>query len=1507
MTDGLGADHPSSGEGYPAGEAPARVFISYAHDNAAHEDRVRDFWLFLHSLGIEARLDLLAAERRVDWPEWMMREIRDADRVLIIASPEYRRRAEGDTQPDHGRGVQWEARQIREMFYSDQESGLQRVVPVVLPGCSAADIPLWLGPQSSTHYVISDFTVSGAERLLRLLTGQPWEREPPRGEVPILPPRGADEPVVGALTGMAVQAEVVIEAAISTSGMLESAVWIDRSRLSRRQAPLPAEVTSVWAALRSPGQDAKKCLADAGRALAISLLDSGEQGSLARVLKRLPPGNTAAVVLFASGPALALPVELILLAGDDGTEVGPLGLLPAVSVSRRVAARGHIPGARQNPSAVPIPTGVPGPLKILAAVAAPDETMWPDMPLDVEAEMQAILDAVVGVTAEVSAQVRILEVASLSAIRQALADDAYHVLHLSAHGSSDVVELEDEDGRPVEVTPESLMQALQHAGRPVPLIVLSSCSGESSGSHAMAAGLIDRGADRVIAMLAPVTGPYATALARYFYRELSARPSLTVGQALARARYLAEEDRSASAVGRLRAPEYGLMVLLASGGDGPLVNMAVLPKPLKVRTLRPGGRGVRELPVGALIGRRAELRSTMAILRRTPDAVRRFGVASGVQLTGIGGIGKTAVAGRVISRLRADGWLIAVHDGRWSPTTLITSTAGAIAASLDDTAGQEPGAVQLPIINSTRVTILRHALAELVDPDSDDALKLAVIARLLADEQLLLVFDDFEQNLTTDGSAFLDSATEQAITVLADAAEVGALLLTSRYPLPGSDWFLVQIPISALSAVELRRLFLRLPTLADLDPRDRQLLTRTIGGHPRLIEFADALMRGGRASLRHVQVRLRNLARAEGVALAADRSLADAMDQAMLLGSADVMLIELLGMLTFRQARVLAQVAVGRAPMSMDDLAFALRHEPHDPDLENNEAESHIDMLKLTADVNRLAGLTLLIQGENVVMHPWMADLVARYVNVDLRFQHKRALAMRYRRFKQHRADYGDLVDIPRHLAALSRYDDIVAVAKQATKVLPGTQAITAYLADIRPLIPQAEQSWIVVADLEVEALLKAGNLPTAMRKLHAIHRHVQKCADSEPGSLQWQRDLSVSHNKLGDATASIGDLTAARIAYQASMQIRLQLVATDPANSQWQRDLSVSYDKLGDVDLAAGDLTAARASYQASRDIRVELAATDPANSRWQRDLSVSYDKLGDVDLAAGDLTAARASYQASQGIAAQLAAGDSGNSQWQRDLSVSYDKLGDVDLAAGDLTAARASYQASRDIRVELAATDPANSQWQRDLSVSYDKLGDVDLAAGDLIAARASYQASQGIAAQLAAGDSGNSQWQRDLSVSYDKLGDVDLAARELIAARASYQASRDIRVGLTTNNPGNSQWQRDLSVSYDKLGDVDLAAGDLTAARASYQASRDIRVELAATDPANSQWQRDLSVSYDKLGDVDLAAGDLIAARASYQASRDIRVRLTAADPGNIRRELDLRIARERIYHLGDAQP
>jgi len=72
---------------------------------------------------VDARVDLPVAERRQDWTEWMTRQIHDAGYVLVIASPEDKRRADGQAMPDQGRGVQWEARLIRDRFLRRPGSG----------------------------------------------------------------------------------------------------------------------------------------------------------------------------------------------------------------------------------------------------------------------------------------------------------------------------------------------------------------------------------------------------------------------------------------------------------------------------------------------------------------------------------------------------------------------------------------------------------------------------------------------------------------------------------------------------------------------------------------------------------------------------------------------------------------------------------------------------------------------------------------------------------------------------------------------------------------------------------------------------------------------------------------------------------------------------------------------------------------------------------------------------------------------------------------------------------------------------------------------------------------------------------------------------------------------------------------------------------------------------------------------------------------------------------------
>ena len=729
------------------------------------------------------------------------------------------------------------------------------------------------------------------------------------------------------------------------------------------------------------------------------------------------------------------------------------------------------------------------------------------------------------------------------------------------------------------------MQALRQAGRPVPLIVLSSCSG-GSASQAMAAGLVGRGADRVIAMLAPVTDGYATVLARRLYQELAARPGSTAGQALARARYLAEEDRSHHDKDRLPLPEYGVATLLAAGGDGPLVDPAAAAVPLTVATAPAGGRSVRELPVGVLIGRRAQLRTAMGVLRRSPAAVREFGAASGVVLTGIGGIGKTALAGRVISRLREDGWLIAVHEGRWNPTALITATAAAIT----DAAPR--------ITDPALAAALARAGELLTDPGTDDGPKLAAVAGLLAGCRLLVVFDDFEQNLTPGGQEFLDPATgeahDRAGRCRPDRGAAGHLPVPAARPgpVPGrgagpgavGGGAAADVPAAARPG----RTGPRRPAAADPDHRRAPAADRV---HRRAAARRplQPAPRPGQAPRPGPQPGHRPAPGPAG-----DPGGGPGDDPGQRRHPAH------------RTARP-AHPPPGRrpgpgrgVPRPDDPRRPRLHLHPwprrhRGPPLRTarrtwrscgrtpsgwptSPCSHRARTSRCTRGPRRWSPATPQATSPPCTSGPWPCGCAGSSSNA---------------------AATTTCSTFPATWPPCTATTTSPSIAAQAAQILPGTLATVAYLAEIRPLIPPAERAWILVADLEVQALLSAGNLPAATRQLEAIHQQVETRAAADPANTEWQRDLSVSHNRLGDVAAAAGDLTAARDHYQASLDIRVRLAAADPANTEWQRDLSISHDKLGDVAAAAGDLTAARDHYQAALDIRVTAGRRRPRQHR--------------------------------------------------------------------------------------------------------------------------------------------------------------------------------------------------------------------------------------------------------------------------------------------------------------------
>ncbi|MEV0338475.1 SEFIR domain-containing protein [Nocardia sp. NPDC050713] len=159
------------------------MFVSYSHDSPEHKELVRQFCTFLRSeAGVDVRLDAWDDYERRDWSLWAIDQLSAADFVVVIASPAYKRRADGTAAADEGRGAQFEAAIIRDGLTRNLRGETRRILPVVLPGRSVDEIPVFLAAHSTTHYEISEFTTEGINDLLAAFSGVSEHAAPPRGK-----------------------------------------------------------------------------------------------------------------------------------------------------------------------------------------------------------------------------------------------------------------------------------------------------------------------------------------------------------------------------------------------------------------------------------------------------------------------------------------------------------------------------------------------------------------------------------------------------------------------------------------------------------------------------------------------------------------------------------------------------------------------------------------------------------------------------------------------------------------------------------------------------------------------------------------------------------------------------------------------------------------------------------------------------------------------------------------------------------------------------------------------------------------------------------------------------------------------------------------------------------------------------------------------------------------------------------------------------------------------------
>src|SRR5207342_2699303 len=95
-------------------------------------------------------------------------------------------------------------------------------------------------------------------------------------------------------------------------------------------------------------------------------------------------------------------------------------------------------------------------------------------------------------------------------------------------------------------------------------------------------------------------------------------------------------------------------------------------------------------------------------------------------------------------------------------------------------------------------------------------------------------------------------------------------------------------------------------------------------------------------------------------------------------------------------------------------------------------------------------------------------------------------------------------------------------------------------------------------------------------------------------------RAVAWLQTEAGDAHFALGQGDEARTAYAAALAICERLAAAEPERADYQRDLSVSYNRMGDLFRALGQGDEARKAYSADLAIAKRLAAAEPERADY-------------------------------------------------------------------------------------------------------------------------------------------------------------------------------------------------------------------------------------------------------------------------------------------------------------------
>ena len=491
------------------------------------------------------------------------------------------------------------------------------------------------------------------------------------------------------------------------------------------------------------------------------------------------------------------------------------------------------------------PSETAPPLRILVVIAGPDD----QHELNVERELAVITDALDDAQREGLVTLDVLDYTTLDALQDGLSRSDYHVLHYTGHGSYSPQKgqgylcFENDEGQTRLVGADDLRPLLV-GERDLRLVVLSACqSAQTSGLDAfdgVATGLLQADLPAVLAMQFNILDSSAIELARVFYTELAR--GQTPAQALLAAR-LALRALDQGRKSAKRRFDWGVPALylraqgmrLVDSSVGALREAPLRESPLRKAPPQPRDLGGLTLP-RAFVGRRAEQRQMHRALR---------GRLPAIYLRGIGGIGKSTLAAKLLDRpgTDLDGTLVIRCNELSLPADGLTKLANFWQGQ--GKAGHAEAAALL--------------LASQLDPQE----RARKALQMIGERRYLVVFDNLESWLEGAEDSGLgirdsgglpseigDETVRSALRGLLTARSRSTFLFTGRFRWTGFESLPAQnrleIHLPELTTRQTLLLMNALPRLAGEPLADKLAAYRRVGGHPKTIELLDGWLSGGR-------------------------------------------------------------------------------------------------------------------------------------------------------------------------------------------------------------------------------------------------------------------------------------------------------------------------------------------------------------------------------------------------------------------------------------------------------------------------------------------------------------------------------------------------------------------------------------------------------------------------------------------------------------------------------------